>query len=168
LYAPEIFIFYCLKGFALYTFAYLIIKRFNPNQSIELFDNSAKTVTIWVGLVYLVTIITQSIIFLLDTEQANAVNENRMFGPYWKYYLFQFVLIIIATQLLNNKKLANNTIFRIIVSCIFLFNLQTYTLLAVHFPKIPRIIDNLYVMPVNIIFFLSLTWVFHLIKQLKS
>ncbi len=107
-------------GFAIYAILTSLFtglkKRFNSEM-----DRAATYIIISSGLLFFVFWLI-GIITPKDDDSYSLL--NRMFGPYWFWYWFYIISMVLFTQLYWNKRLQNSHLFKIGTGIIFLIVLS--------------------------------------------
>ena len=121
-----------LIGFGLYSIFYFITSQFKRDSVIlKEFDSYACRTVVFLGLVYFVVFV---IAFVLFCNQS-AENDKREFitritGPYWFGYFLQPLFWIGLTQLMRIKALQRSTIFRVIMSLMFVLTFELFVIIT--------------------------------------
>jgi hypothetical protein len=116
-----------LSGFAVYNLVMLLSKSIVSAQikrRIEKFDQSACTFIPVIGLVlFVINIAYLYSEIKITTDQNEGDLLQRITGPYWYAYWFQYLLYL-SPVLLWIKTLRNYVVLRIFISLIILFPLE--------------------------------------------
>ena len=126
---------YCFFGFGIYTFIFLVLKRFSSfknKTAFQNFDKAAIITVIFAGIIYLLLWIYYLIYFYQNTNPEDVHNfQNRISGKYWYGYWFQPLSYVISSQLLWFKYFQKSTIFRLILGFILMFNVEKFVLFLI-------------------------------------
>ena len=121
-------------GFAVYSFYFVIFKHFTfykKNLTLQKIEAASITLVSIAGLLYSIFWIyeTGSILLGDDVDTKNNFIQ-RFFGPYSFSLWLHPIMYLVTTQILRIKKVANNTILRIIISFLLFLNFEKYVIIV--------------------------------------
>ena len=120
-------------GFAVYSFFFVIYKRFDfykKSDTLKLIDQSAITVVSIAGLIYAAVWLVDIALILLGTDLENKNSFiRRATGIYWFGYWLQPSLYVLASQLVRIKKIANHGFLRLFLAFLLFLNFEKFVII---------------------------------------
>jgi molybdopterin-containing oxidoreductase family membrane subunit len=163
------------SAFGLYTLLFLIIRIFNRKQYLLEIDKKSCDFISFIGLIYFSCFFIW-IILELSFKKDNDLSD-RIFGRYWFGFWMQPTFWIILSQLLRIQKIANNILFRIVSSILFILSFEKIVIITTslhrdYLPSSWTMHQEAYFLPSNfwlalilkIVEFLILVYIFSFIK----
>lgn len=174
-----------LVGFGLYSIFFFTIRGFFKEEKVLVdFDKSAIRIVIYVGIIWFVLWLIESIsyYFELETELEKEEYRNQLTGKYAYSFWIQPLLWLLLTQLFRIKVVTKFLIARIIISLMFVVTIERFIILVTSFHRDYLTSDwsigyNLTLNPYwvliswisKILIFLVLTLIYHFgIRKIKN
>jgi len=118
-------------GFAIYSFLFIVFKRFafyKNNHVFPKIEKAAITVVVLAGLLFAAIWFFYMGKNLLDKDRQSFV--QRITGPYGFGYWLPPVLYLISSQLVRIPKIANNSILRFIIAVLLFLNFEKFVIIV--------------------------------------
>jgi len=132
----ELLILDFFTAFGLYTFLFLILSIFIKKAIFYNFDEQAKKLLSFVGVLYIIFWFLETIVYYIE---CNPVEKNemieRMFGKYWFGIWIQPLLWFVLSQIFRIKLFSKNIVIRIIVSFFLIISIERLVIIIRSFHR---------------------------------
>lgn len=127
----EIVLIDLFTSFGLYSLLYLILSIFIKNSRFHQFDEKAKKLITYIGVLFISSWILSVFLYYFESNKVERVELiNRMFGKYWFGIWIQPIFWFSLSQIFRFKYLSKNVFIRFFASIFLIISIEKFIILT--------------------------------------